>query len=87
MSTRTTAAPGRVKTGMNAFEQRIIRSAIEFTRADRESAGEHKALREQFPAILNPIREQDLFAGILEHSNYLVKVSTLTRRDSAGITT
>lgn len=63
------------QTGTSCFEERIIRSAIDFTRAYRESAGEHKALREakclqqQFPAILNPIREKDLFAGILEHSN------------------
>ncbi|AKJ63695.1 pyruvate formate lyase family protein [Kiritimatiella glycovorans] len=63
------------------FEKRIIRSAIEFTRAYREHADDPKALREahcvrtQFPALLKPIREKDLFAGIMEKASYLVKVS------------
>ena len=65
----------------SSYEERLIRSAIEFTKTYQECAGQHRALREakclqkQFPAILYPIREQDLFAGILEKSSYLVKVS------------
>lgn len=69
------------ETNLREHEERIIRSALAFTQTYRECEGEHKALREakclqrQFPSILQPIREQDLFAGILEKSSYLVKVS------------
>ena len=63
------------------YEEQIIQSAIEFTKRYKENQYSHKAIREarclaaQFPAILKPVREQDLFAGISEKSSYLVKVS------------
>ena len=62
-------------------EERLVQSAIAFTTAYRQNRHAHRAIREarclaaQFPALLMPIREDDLFAGIFGRSQYLVKVS------------